>query len=392
MHPKDSRRLDNVPIGIGAVQRGPVGRAATSAAHVRPPGVRPHSGDLLVSASMDPGRELRPDEGSPSFRARPFRPARWAPGPHAQTLLARALRSPSGPKFRRERIETPDGDFLDVDWAPDPGERAPVVLVIHGLEGSSRRSYIRSVCRDLLARGIRPVAMNFRGCGGEMNRAPRFYHSGETGDPTFLLETIRKRYPERRFGALGFSLGGNVLLKLMGERGDGGRGLLDAAAAMSVPYDLAAGADLLERTRMGRVYSAYFLRSLRRKALAKAELLHGRVHLDGLRRAGTLRAFDDAVTAPLHGFRDATDYYEASSSAAFLSGIRVPTLLLQSRDDPFLPPAMIPLDAMEANPVLVPALTARGGHVGFLEGLPWRPRFWGDEEAARFLGEVLLRS
>lgn len=339
---------------------------------------------------MDPAAENYSGRDPSSFRPRPFHPAGWAPGPHAQTLMARVLRSTSGPAFRRERIETPDGDFLDVDWAPDPSESAPIVLVLHGLEGSSRRTYVRGVCRQLLARGVRPAAMNFRGCSGQMNRTPRFYHSGETGDAGFLLRAFRARHPERRFGIMGFSLGGNVVLKLLGEREDGGSGLVDAAVAMSVPYDLGAGAELLERTPMGRVYARYFLRSLRRKALAKENLLDGRVDLAALRRARTLRAFDDAVTAPLHGFRDAGDYYRASSSASFLEGIGVPTLVLHSQDDPFLPPERIPSVAMEANPFLVSALTTAGGHVGFLEGTPWRPRFWADEESARFLARMLL--
>ncbi len=336
-----------------------------------------------------PQRDFSKDR--PAFRVRPFRPAWWAPGPHAQTLLARALRSPVGPPFERERIETPDGDFLDVDWTPDPGPAAPLVLVLHGLEGGSRRTYMRSVCRELLARGVRSVAMNFRGCSGEMNRLPRFYHSGETGDATFLLRTFRARYPERRFGILGFSLGGNVLLKMLGERDDGGRALVDAAAAISVPYDLAAGAELLQRPGMGTVYARYFLRSLMRKALAKSELLDGRADLAALRRARTLRAFDDAVTAPLHGFRNADEYYRTASSAGFLEGIQVPTLLVHSRDDPFLPERRIPLSAADTNPFLTLALSAEGGHVGFLEGSPWNPRFWADEEATRFLTETLLR-
>ncbi len=339
---------------------------------------------------MDPHADTSSGSDLRGFRPRPFHPAGWAPGPHAQTLLARVLRSASGPAFRRERIETPDGDFLDVDWAPDPSQRAPIVLVLHGLEGSSRRTYVRSVCRHLLAHGVRPVAMNFRGCSGQMNRAPRFYHSGETGDAGLLLRTFRARHPDRRFGIMGFSLGGNVVLKLLGERDDGGRGLVDAAVAMSVPYDLAAGAELLERTRMGHAYARYFLHSLRRKALEKEKLLDGRADLAALRSARTLRAFDDAVTAPLHGFRDAPDYYRASSSASFLDGIRVPTLLIHSRDDPFLPPERIPSAAMDANPFLIPALTPVGGHVGFLSGTPWRPRFWADEETARFLAHMLL--
>jgi predicted alpha/beta-fold hydrolase len=316
---------------------------------------------------------------------RPFRAPWWARGPHVQTLLARALRSAKGPAFVRERLETADGDFLDVDWGPDPTPGAPVALVLHGLEGSSRRTYVRSVCRELLARGVRPVAMNFRGCSGEPNRSLRFYHSGETSDPKFVIEAIRVRYPGRRVGALGFSLGGNILLKMLGERTDGGSGLLDAAVGMSVPYDLAAGCDLLERSFMGRAYSTYFLRSLRRKVACKRDRLAAVLDLAAVDGARTIRAFDDHLTAPLNGFADASEYYGACSSERFLSGIRVPTLLLHARNDPFLPPEAIPESIARANPSLYWSLEERGGHVGFVEGWPWAPRFWADAAAADFL-------
>ncbi|HSH74701.1 MAG TPA: hypothetical protein VLA09_03275, partial [Longimicrobiales bacterium] len=203
------------------------------------------------------------------FAARAFRPARWAPGPHAQTLAARMLRPAERLSRRRERLTTPDADFLDLDWGTDPGPGAPIVLVLHGLEGSARRRYVLNASREISKAGLWPVALNLRGCSGESNRAPHFYHSGKTDDPELVLETIRARYPDRRLGALGFSLGGNVLIKLMGERDDGGLGLVDAAVAMSVPYDLAAGCAHLERSPMGHAYAAYFLRSLKAKVRLK---------------------------------------------------------------------------------------------------------------------------
>jgi predicted alpha/beta-fold hydrolase len=299
------------------------------------------------------------------------------------------LRSPHGPDFARERLPTRDGDFVDVDWGPDPGENAPLVLVLHGLEGSSRRRYVRNVCRALLRRGVRPVAMNFRGCSGEPNRALHFYHSGETSDPTTVLDVIRRRHPGRAVGAMGFSLGGNVLLKLLGERPDGGTGIVDAAVAMSVPYDLAAGCDLLQRTRMGRVYTEYFMRSLRGKVAAKRDRLREVLDLEAVDRTRTIRDFDEHVTAPLNGFGGASEYYAACSSARFLPGVRVPTLLLHARNDPFLPPSAIPESAARENPRLVWSLQEGGGHVGFLEGTPWAPRFWADEATADFLAGAL---
>jgi len=327
-----------------------------------------------------------------SFQPRPFRPSSWAPGPHLQTLLARSLRARNGIRYERERLETPDGDFLDLDWGPDPGPGAPVVLVLHGLEGSSLRGYVRSVCSGLVANGIRPAALNFRGCSGEPNRARTFYHSGETSDPAWVLAELAARHPDRRFGAIGFSLGGNILLKMMGERVDGGSELLDAAVAMSVPYDLAAGCDLLERSPMGRAYAAYFLRSLRGKVRAKAAALLGDLDHRALREARTLRRFDDIVTAPLHGFRDAAHYYRESSSTQFLPEVAVPTLLLHAADDPFLPTAAIPRAEVARNRRLQLLLHPRGGHVGFLEGSPWSPRFWADEQAVAFLAARLRGS
>jgi len=323
------------------------------------------------------------------LEVRPFVPSWWASDRHAQTLCARWLRSSAGPVFQRERMDTPDGDFVDVDWGPDPADGGGVALVLHGLEGSSARGYVRNVCRELIGHGIRPVAMNFRGCSGEPNRALRSYHSGDTGDAAWLVEIIRDRHPGRSVGAIGFSLGGNVLLKMMGDRDDGGVGLLDAAVAMSVPYDLAAGSALMERTPMGRAYTEYFMRMLRRKVASKAERLSEVLDMEAVSRARTIWEFDERVTAPLNGFRDATDYYTRSSSGSVLPRVRVPTLLLHASDDPFLPPESIPVEDAHENPKLTLALQPRGGHVGFLEGTPWSPRFWGDEEGARFLAGVL---
>lgn len=325
------------------------------------------------------------------FETRSFRPAWWLRGRHAQTIGGKVFRPDLRIALERERLETPDGDFLDLDIAPAPRAGAPVVLVLHGLEGSARRRYMLVTYRELLARGLQPVGLNFRSCSGEPNRTPRFYHSGETDDLRYILGELAGRFPDTPIGAVGFSLGGNVLLKYLGEEG-AGEPYLTAAVAISVPYDLAEGCRRLESGLMGRVYTEYFMRNLRRKMEAKAALLEQHCDLAAVRRARTLREFDDAATAPLHGFRDAADYYERSSSARFLNGIRVPTLLLHAEDDPFLPSCGIPRDAARENPFLVAGLTERGGHVGFITGpVPWAVRFWAEEEAARFLGEQLAQ-
>lgn len=327
----------------------------------------------------------------PPFTPRPFRPAPGLRNPHAQTIGGRYLRPRDPLPLRRERVDTPDGDFLDLDFARAPGApwdaaAAPVVVILHGLEGGSGSGYVLQTMRELAARGVRAAALNFRTCGGEPNRLARFYHSGETGDLGFVLRLLAERWPDAPLGAVGFSLGGNVLLKYLGECGEAA--LPRAAVAVSVPFDLAAGAASMERG-MGRVYTARFLRTLRDKYRRKRPLIGDAVDDRRVLAARTFREFDDAATAPLHGFRDADHYYAASSSAGYLAGIRVPTLLLHSADDPFLPADAVPRAAARDNPFITAAFTEHGGHVGFVAGTPWAPEFWAEAEAARFLAEQL---
>lgn len=324
-----------------------------------------------------------PDE---PFVPDPFRPATWLPGPHAQTVAGRWLRRPGGVELRRERVRTADGDELLLDRVvPDgvaePPEDAPVVLVLHGLEGSSASAYVLETARALAERGMAAYALNFRGCGGEPNLRARMYHAGETEDPATVLDLLARRH-RGPLGAVGYSLGGNVLLKYLGERGTGTP--VRAAAAVSVPFDLAAGSDALEESRMGRVYMGVFVRSLQAKLRGRRDVA-GRCDVERALASRTFRGFDDAATAPLHGFAGADDYYGRSSSARFLHAVRVPTLLVHSADDPFLPPAAIPRAAAEENPCLTAVWTERGGHVGFVAGPPWRPRFWAEAQVARFL-------
>lgn len=333
---------------------------------------------------------LRDDAATTAFDApiRPFRPAPALGNPHVQTILGKLLRPELAVPVRRERIETPDGDFLDLDLATGAAAGAPPVVVLHGLEGATTRRYVRTTFRHLLDAGLAPIGLNFRGCSGEPNRTARAYHSGETEDIGHVLELLAERFG-RPAGVVGYSLGGNVTLKLLGERGEGVRDRVAAAAAVSVPFDLAAGSDRISSGPMGRVYTTYFMRSLLRKVALKEELLRDACDLDAVRRARTLRQFDEAATAPLHGFADAEDYYARSSSAGFIDGIRVPTLILHSKDDPFLPPERIPTRAMAGNPWVTAVVTDRGGHVGFIEGSVLRPRFWAEEQVAAWLAARL---
>ncbi len=323
------------------------------------------------------------------FQPRPFRPPLWARNRHVQTLAGKFLRPTPSVSLRRERWETPDGDVLLLDFADDGPPDAPLVLLLHGLEGSARRPYALLSYRALAARGLAAVGLNFRSCGGEPNRLARSYHSGETGDPLWVLERLRERWPGRRIGALGFSLGGNVLLKLLGDLGESARAVVDAAAVVSVPFDLGAGSDALESGPVVRAYSRHFLRSLRAKVAGKRALVESLVDVESVARVRTMRGFDDIATAPIHGFAGAAQYYAAASSAGVLADVRVPTLVLHSRDDPFLPRASVPEAALRSNPAIVSVISDHGGHVGFVEGPPWAPRFWAEAEAARFLGEIL---
>ena len=256
--------------------------------------------------------------------------------------------------------------------------------MLHGLEGYIGRPYAAGAMSRLFDRGVWGVGLNFRGCSGEPNRRARFYHAGDTGDLAFVAEHLRRRHPGRPIGAIGFSLGGNVILKYLGEKGADSP--ITAAATICVPFDLAASCDRISRGLMGGLYTTRFLRSLRRKVEAKQPMLDGIVDTGRALHARTMREFDDALTAPLHGFADAADYYARSDARPFLSHIRVPVLLIQSRDDPIASPGAIPDEQVAANPDLVAAFAPGGGHVGFVEGpAPWRASIHADGEAVRFL-------
>ncbi len=326
----------------------------------------------------------------PARRVGRFTPPPLLSGPHVQTLGARLLRSlASSPTYRRERLTTPDGDFVDLDHHPPgaDGDAGPAVLVLHGLEGSSRSGYVEATCAELHGRGLRSVVLNFRGCSGEPNRTPRFYHSGETGDLAHVLRHLRSRGVEP-LGALGYSLGGNVLLKHLAEAGPGDA-VPDAAVAVSVPFDLASSADHMARGA-GRFYSSFFLRSLRRKVRIKAQRFPGVYDLPGALEASTLREFDDAVTAPVHGFRDADDYYRRASSGPRVPQIRVPTLLIHALDDPFVPAAAVPDPGhLPPDAPVEACYPNRGGHVGFVRWDGLRPATWVEGRAADYLAPRL---
>ncbi len=291
---------------------------------------------------------------------------------------------------RQERLQTADGDFVDLDWlqAPAPAH-APILLILHGLEGSASSHYALGLQAAAGERGWRAVTLNFRSCSGEPNRLPRFYHSGDTADLDDVVRVIVARYPAASIGAVGVSLGGNVLLKWLGEHGEALPAQVVGAVGISVPFDLEACARVLDRGVPKALYTSNFLRTLRRKVRAKAKTYPGFVDVKAALRARTFADYDRIVTAPLHGFTDERDYWHRSSSGPFLAHIRRPVLLINALDDPFIPVASLPA-AAALPPGIQTEFTPHGGHAGFLEGtVPWRPRSWAEARAVDFLDPLL---
>jgi len=314
-----------------------------------------------------------------------FHPAWWCRGPHAQTLWARLFRRAPLIPYRRERLELPDGDFIDLDWLP--GGRGPIVILLHGLEGSSHSPYARGIMTAIERRGWRGVVMHFRGCSGVPNRLARGYHSGEIGDFSFLIRTLREREPDAVLAAVGISLGGNVLLKWLGTNAE--TNTLRAAVAVSVPMLLGITADRLS-VGFSRLYQWYLMTSLRRSTIEKIKRIKMPVGAERVMACHTLREFDHFVTAPLHGFHGAEDYYSRSSSRQYLKDISIPTLIVQAEDDPFMTEGTIP-ESQELSQSVSLELSKRGGHVGFVSGRwPWRSRFWLDERIPDFLSPYLM--
>jgi len=344
---------------------------------------------------MDP----RPDvvDGSPAAREAKYRRPWWYRGAHLQTVWGPLFRRFRVPRLTRERLDTPDGDFLDLDWlveragepSADTRPGAPLVVILHGLEGSSRSHYVSGLLRETAGLGLDGVVLNFRSCSGELNRVERLYHSGETSDLDWVIAALLARDPARRIGLVGVSLGGNVALKWLGERGVDAPAPVVAAAAISTPFDLAACAGVLDRGFARALYTSDFLRTMKAKIRAKASLFDGRVDVARALRARTFTEYDRAVTAPLYGFVDERDYWTRSSSRRYLATIRRPCLLISAVNDPFMPASSLPHEAVAASPWLEALFPAEGGHAGFLEGALGR-RSWAERRALAFLHRHLL--
>ena len=313
------------------------------------------------------------------IRESEFKAPWWLSNAHLQTIYSSVFRKVPICQIRAEKIELSDGDFIELNWL-DEGEfdsSSPIFLLLHGLEGSVDSHYIRSMMHAAKEHGWRAVTMHFRSCGKELNRLPRSYHSGDTGDLGEVLKVIKAEYKDVPFLATGYSLGGNVLLKYLGEQGE--KSLIDYAAAISVPFLLAPSSQRLDRG-FSKAYRNRLLSELKDKVkrkFANDKVLE--INMDDVDSINTFFQFDQLFTAPLHGFKDAIDYYQKASSRQFLKSIRKPTLILHSADDPFMTKEVIPTPEEIADCVTL-ELSQQGGHVGFLTGkYPWDTKFYVDE-------------
>lgn len=318
-----------------------------------------------------------------------FRAPWWAKNRHLQTIWPRFIQKRLPLSYSWERLTLPDSDFIDLAWGPKPATPTGIVAMFHGLEGSIRSHYAHDMMAALSHSGWQVVMMHFRSCSGEPNRLARAYHSGETDDPSYFLEMLQQRFPHLPKVAIGFSLGANMLLKLLGERP--AQKWLDAAVAISAPLKLSECARSIN-SGFSRVYQKYLLASMKNTLKKKMAFIDYRKLIQltpaAVDKIDSFRAFDDKVTAPLHDFADAEDYYEQCSAFHYLSAIHCPTLVLHSVDDPFMNHLIVPQQEELAKAVTV-ELSNRGGHVGFMQGSMWRPQVWLQRRVNQFVAQFL---
>ena len=325
------------------------------------------------------------------MKTRPFKPAFCLKSAHLQTLFAALFRRQSLPDVEIETFEFDDGDFTECYWhhRPGPGSKKPIVVLFHGLQGSFHSPYIQGIMHALYKAGYSSVLMHFRGCSGRENRLPRSYHSGDTADALAWLKHLKTQYPGSPLYAAGYSLGGNMLLKLLGEQGSDSP--LEAAVSISAPLQLEISAKRMEKG-FSRLYQNYLLRDLKR-ALERKYDSHPISELIGLEREAigkldTFCAFDDAYTAPIHGFSSADEYYRRSSARQFLKYIEIPTLIIQALDDPFMTEEVLP-DASELSDRVALEVYRHGGHVGFVSGNLIDPKYWLEDRIVEFFDNIL---
>lgn len=319
----------------------------------------------------------------PLIRPTSYTSPRWLYNGHLQTIVPSLFRKVRDVSFQRERIATDDDDFLDLDWLKS--EHDKIVIVSHGLEGDSHRPYVKGIAKAFHAAGWDVAAWNFRGCSGEVNRALRFYHSGATEDLHTVMEHVLETGNYRKVALIGFSLGGNLTLKYLGENPDKLPGQISGATVFSVPLHLHSSSQQLSQ-KGNQIYSSRFLKKLRQKVKAKSLAMPGQLTLEHFKKIRSLEDFDDFYTAPLHGFENAKAYYEACSAIRFIDKINVPTLIVNAANDPFLTPECFPTEQVQNHPCVYLEIPEKGGHCGFPlyndQGI-----YWSEIRALEFLGK-----
>ncbi|WP_455757224.1 hydrolase [Sulfurimonas sp.] len=319
-----------------------------------------------------------------------FRPAFGMKNRHIQTLYSSIFRKNKEPKVEIEKFILNDGDFLECYWnkANNPHANTPIVILFHGLAGSFKSPYIQGMMNSLSEAGFNSVLMHFRSCSGEMNKLPRSYHSGETGDAAEFISSVKKRFPHAKLFGIGYSLGGNMLLKLLGEQGQ--NSLLDGAVSVSAPMQLDICANVMNKG-FSRFYQYHLIKSLKTSLIEKYTMhdmksLIG-IDIDEVKKIKTFWEFDGAYVAPIHGFNSAQDYYTKSSSKRYLRDIRRKTLIIHALDDPFMNNNILPTQT-EITKHISLEVSKYGGHVGFISGTIFKPKYWLDSRIINFLLKV----
>lgn len=296
--------------------------------------------------------------------------------------------------LHRKRLELPDGDFLDLDFLNTPSsngrEAVPLVVILHGLEGSSRAPYVRTLVKEIYAHGWDSVTVNMRGCSGEPNRLKQTYHSGKTEDLEWAIRYLIEKEGRQKIYLVGYSIGGNILLKWLGERGRDIPPQIQRAAAISVPYDLTKSVELMDRGLSRRIYTRALLRRLKAKIWLKEKQFPNVIRYDDIKKCTTFREFDRKVTAFLNGFPNEKDYWASTSCKNFLKSVTVPTLLIHAEDDPFFPAKLLPFETIRNSDYLYPLIVPNGGHLGFITGRwPWKQEPWLEEQIMTFFSKEI---
>jgi len=318
-----------------------------------------------------------------------FKPAWWMTNRHAQTIMPRFFRPFHHTRYELEQLDTPDGDFIELAWSLPHNETAPLAVVLHGLEGNINSFYAKGMMKALKKQGYAVVLMHFRNCSTEVNRLPRAYHSGDTADLAFFINHLKQQYPNRAMVAVGFSLGGNVLAKYLGEENTNCP--LNAAAVVSAPYDLSSSSDVIRKS-LGKIYQKYLLDRMKKSMQRKLPQIKQQISLTPkqLMKIDDLLEFDNQLTAPLHGFENAHDYYRQASAMPYLKDIAIPTLIIHAKDDPMLSIKAVP-SRQDVSEHVTLRISDKGGHVGFISGKnPFKPIFWLEKAVPSYFGQHVL--